>query len=545
LNAREGAVLDRFFAARMFAVCIALSTAAVASAQMQGSGAGGSPNYLRQTTFTIPFQIGQAAGETTEVRLFTSTDFGRTWQLAGRAAPNQEKFDFRAPADGMYWFSLRTVDRMGRLQPNAPHSPGLQVVVDTLAPKIDFTVESGADRDQLLRWQADDPNLDASTLKVRYQVAGAEWQDFAVRAEPATDARGRIVGLTRWMPPQGVSGQVVLHAEIADAAGNVASATRTIEVRGDAVADRRGGMSSTDASAIAPTDRDRQARTENSAQSQPWPVDRNSETPLDRSLAENRVADAPRPSAVAPPVAGRSGAEETTADGAAKSWPLPPGETAHMIASRSLRLRYDVQNVGASGVAKVELWQTTDGGKTWRLDATDDDLQSPITAQAPGEGLYGYRIRIENRLGQGGVRPASGDLPEIWVGVDLTRPQAAVTQALPGADAEGSYLDVRWNASDARLADRPISIYFSEQPAGPWSTVAASLVDTGEYRWRLPQRMPEQVFLRLEVRDTAGNLGVFQTGQPIALRAAGPQGRIQGIDAADPTAVRPLDYQRR
>ena len=36
-----------------------------------------------------------------------------------------------------------------------------------------------------------------------------------------------------------------------------------------------------------------------------------------------------------------------------------------------------------------------------------------------------------------------------------------------------------------------------------------------EYRWRLDERMPPRIYVRLEARDEAGNVGVFEAPEPV------------------------------
>jgi beta-lactamase regulating signal transducer with metallopeptidase domain len=67
-----------------------------------------------------------------ELILYASTDEGRTWRQAAVASPDQDAFLFTAPADGLYWFTVRTVDQEGRLDPPSPQSrPAQQIQVRT------------------------------------------------------------------------------------------------------------------------------------------------------------------------------------------------------------------------------------------------------------------------------------------------------------------------------------------------------------------------------------------------------------------------------
>ena len=78
-------------------------------------------------------------------------------------------------------------------------------------------------------------------------------------------------------------------------------------------------------------------------------------------------------------------------------------------------------------------------------------------------------------------------------------------------------LMVRWEADDDNLEPRPISLFYSSRPAGPWTTIATNLENVGEYTWPLERHVPRRFYLKLEARDTAGNVAAFQTSEPVVV----------------------------
>jgi len=218
---------------------------------------------------------------------------------------------------------------------------------------------------------------------------------------------------------------------------------------------------------------------------------------------------------------------------------VPRGVEPRFVNSRTFSLEYQVEDVGGWGVSKVQLWGTRDGGQTWHYYAEDDDNRSPLNVTVDGEGLYGFRIVVQSAAGPGGFAPQSGDEPELWVGVDLHRPQAELLSVEPGAGNLSDHLVLRWRAADDNLEARPISLFYSSRPTGPWSAAATGLQNTGEYAWRLERYVPTQFYLRLEVRDTAGNLAAYQTVEPIRLDRPEPTGSLRAVEPVDPTAAAP------
>jgi len=95
------------------------------------------------------------------------------------------------------------------------------------------------------------------------------------------------------------------------------------------------------------------------------------------------------------------------------------------------------------------------------------------------EGIYGFRVVVTNGAGMGGKPPASGDLPDLWVGVDLTKPTARIVSAQQGVDAEAGSLIISWQADD-KNACRPARVA-RVQPE-PRRAMAADRQRTGEHR---------------------------------------------------------------
>ncbi|MBI2825697.1 MAG: hypothetical protein HYX69_13515 [Planctomycetia bacterium] len=208
---------------------------------------------------------------------------------------------------------------------------------------------------------------------------------------------------------------------------------------------------------------------------------------------------------------------------------LPSDARPRLVNSRRFELDYDIEAVGPAGVGKVEVWGTPDGGRAWSSYGVDSDNRSPFAVNVSGEGLYGFRVVVESGAGLRGERPKEGDKPDVWVEVDTTKPVARLTKAELGTGPHAGELSITWEASDEQLAERPISLFLSPYPDGPWSTMAAELENTGQYTWRLDNRAPGRVYLRLEARDEAGNIQVVDSVEPVPLDPVRPKGRIRAV----------------
>jgi hypothetical protein len=211
-------------------------------------------------------------------------------------------------------------------------------------------------------------------------------------------------------------------------------------------------------------------------------------------------------------------------------------QNSKLIGSRTFALEYDLEE-GQWGVSEVELWGTRDNGKSWRMFAKDDDHRSPLVVTVDDEGRYGFRIVVQSAGGSEAARPRPGDAPELHVTVDLRQPVAELTAIERGPGNAADQLILHWRAEDDNLDARPVSLYYSSRPSPPWSAVATNLQNTGQYSWRVERHVPERFYLRLEVRDAAGNLAAFETREPIEFTQSAPSARLNSAESIGPTTT--------
>ena len=207
---------------------------------------------------------------------------------------------------------------------------------------------------------------------------------------------------------------------------------------------------------------------------------------------------------------------------------IPPGEEPRRVNSTKFELAYDLDATTSAGATRVDLYGTRDGGKTWTNNGTAAANSGTVAVRVDGEGTYGFRLAVQKANGTS-TQPRNGDLPEVWVVVDTTKPEAKLTSAELGTGTTAGTLFIRWEASDAKLAARPVSLFFAANKGGPWTTIASGLDNSGQYGWKLDRRVPDRVYLRLEVSDEAGNLTAVESADPVSLNPSSPTGRIRGV----------------
>jgi hypothetical protein len=205
--------------------------------------------------------------------------------------------------------------------------------------------------------------------------------------------------------------------------------------------------------------------------------------------------------------------------------------SVRVVNSKRFNLDYEVRDVGSSGVAGVELWYTQDGN-TWHKHDAKLHHRSPYVIEVAEEDLYGFTLVAHTGSGLSGRVPRTGDAPQVWVEVDVTRPAVRLLDVQPGTGAEAGTLDVLWQATDKNLDPHPITLSYAESADGPWAPIAAHLENTGRYAWHMPAGVPARLLVRIEALDRAGNVGAAQTPAPLAADVTLPTTSIRDVEPA-------------
>ena len=199
--------------------------------------------------------------------------------------------------------------------------------------------------------------------------------------------------------------------------------------------------------------------------------------------------------------------------------------------SNSVRfsLEYELESIGRRGIEAVELWGTVDAGENWKRWGSDPDLTSPFDIEVLEEGIFGFRSVVIGGNGLVSPSPRPGDPPDIAVVVDTTPPKVRLTSVRYGEGDQTGSLVIRYDCGDKYLAARPVTLSFSDRPDGPWTTIAAGLVNDGEYVWPADPELPCQIYLRIDAVDQAENVGTYILDRPVETQGLAPRARIRGF----------------
>ena len=543
-------------------LCLVIAWAMVSSSQAAPAPNTLKPIYWKQRLFFVPYQVNKNTGsldQISKVQLMLSRNGSAGWYPLQEANTNVRGFSYHAPADGQYWFSLRHINSKGQPWPSAQVTAQLHIVIDTVKPTLKLEGSLGQVGAVAVRFEATDANLNPQSMNLEARTADGNW----TRLSPVPDVsqQDRLVGHAEWSTPFGAKA-IELRASISDHAGHQVQATSTVIVSGPSLKmpannpslQARQDASSPNNETVNPF----QAASQMPARE--WPA--NNQMPVDDVKQQSPVADSPPlrnpyttasgsgasnkiPAqfagdqfASAPGLLNESGQTANASAGNATEWNSPSvssldsSESAagiRTVNSRTFEVEYDLESVGPWGVSKVELWGTHDNGQTWQSYGSDPDNRSPIRATVEGQGLYGFRILVDGANGLRAAPPRSGDQPELMVAVDLQSPVVQLQSATLGQGNFAGHLQIVWQATDANLEPRPIGLFYSAYPNGPWTTIASGLENTGSYIWRLGRQVPDQFFVRLEARDIAGNVATHQLSSPVTLSRPQPTGRLRAV----------------
>jgi hypothetical protein len=216
--------------------------------------------YLNRSVVVYDYEVTRKGVSGLQVvRLWVTSDDGRTWGLAAAVKPG-EPLRASLGKDGRYGARLGLVSGAGLStpEPKAGDTPELTVVVDTLPPVVQVTAgrAGGAASGLVIDAAVWDENLDTGAAQVQWRDADdpkPEWHDIRPGSSPGEgrnldvtgplstpdNLKGRRVSCWRWKwawePTNPVPAKVLVRVVVTDRAGNVAECVTPQPVATDTV----------------------------------------------------------------------------------------------------------------------------------------------------------------------------------------------------------------------------------------------------------------------------------------------------------------------
>jgi hypothetical protein len=522
--------------------------------------------FLNLRNFQIPLRIEESRrAEIKQLILWASVDSGKTWDQVATVTPDKDGFNYYAKEDGLYLFKVQVEDQQGTKQPGDIYKApvGQRIMVDTMRPQVQIMAAERQGDEIAVRWEIREDNPDVSSLRLEYRTADAPaevWSPVNLTPALASQASFRVPG----------SAAVSVRLQIADQAGNSATATAEVPAAG---ATAGVGPGAPMVKSSNPNDKDRPWSPTQPVSLTKIPSDGN-DSPRPLTKPQPDALDTLPPAGSNPPSKGGSSTFDSSppsvtsgsgnqlvastntkvnsSDSAAPAGGSRTGRgempRLQIVNNSKVTLEYQVNKFGPSGVGSVELYVTRDDGQKWERYGEGQNLNIPIPADArgttssvqrsltvtlPGEGTYGFYLVVKSGAGLGKPAPKDGvTLPQMRIEVDETAPQANLYAPVPDPQQKDCLI-LSWTATDRNLAEKPITLQWAERANGPWETIGApELPNTGKFSWKLTSQVPPRVYLRLVVRDTAGNMAEAVTPQPILVDLNEPEAQFIGLSGA-------------
>jgi hypothetical protein len=522
-----------------------LTTLALAGLLMVPGQGSDEPKPVNQRTIQLPINYDPSQrNEVRECLLFMNKGGADRWEQVRQATAEATSFEYTMPSDGIYWFSLMTVDKQGRRDPTdiATAPVGLKVLVDTIAPVVRVTRAERAGDDVVVSWDIQELNPQFSRFKMEYRGSDSRWYPIEVRPSISGDVK---------LPNAAKVGATSIRIELYDTAGNHGELVK--EITGTTVVARTGN---TPMVPLIPPN----TGLVNPVSNEVVMPDLTGTKPTPDISFPKLASDIPAgvPASNGPAVIGESSPPkpmiaplpvEPTEPKPSEKVPSPTFErqlpAIQPINVARFKLTYNIESQGPSGVSRAEVWMTRNDGKDWVRWMNTEKVETPLTIELDQkanpnlEGVYGLKIILASGAGLTHGAPVAGDVPEMRVDLDLTAPSIKIFEPIPDPKEKDTMI-LRWKAEDRNLANEPITIEWSEFVDGPWHPITSQEVDgksvatkwipnTGNFPWKLHSGVPARVYLKISGRDLAGNVGEAKTRQPILVDLNKPVARIQGI----------------
>ncbi len=455
------------------------------------------PLYWPSNRLAFPVNLERPREEISKIVLSISDDGGKTWSTCWEGPPPPDKkIPVSVPKDGCYCFSVATVYKQGDTVPPQP-AIGRKIIFDSTKP--DIHLKAWRDNDKIVfNWDIHEANPNKPTLKLEYQMADGtndQWYKAPI-------VHAGFKGEESFVVPS--QGAVKLRMTLTDLANNVGVGDAAVPAVGSSVVPATAGD-------LHPPEPYRPT---------PPPI------------------GGPPPSVIA----------SEKVPGGGHYGPNNGAPPVKVVKTQLLKVEFDVERCGPSGLGKADVYLSTDDGGHWEIAQRDLRVMGPdgnpglrdvpirgasVMVNLPHEEVvYGIYLVVKSGAGLGEAPPQSGRPPQMRVEVDNQAPTAYLLQPLADPNQENGVI-LLWKAFDRNPETNPITLEYGDTPSGPWKPIGPPALpntggdgkdSTGKFAWTIPYDLNAgRAYLRLTVRDLAGNVALIVSNQAILFDTVRPK----------------------
>jgi hypothetical protein len=204
-----------------------------------------------------------------------------------------------------------------------------------------------------------------------------------------------------------------------------------------------------------------------------------------------------------------------------------------------VRIEWQGGDLGGSGLKRITLWITRDGGQSWKPHGEDLSLKSPFEF-TDLDGIYGLKLVGEDKMGNANPPPVPGMPPLFTLTLDRTKPEVKLISPTAGGYLGGAAMEVQWTAKDnVDMPANGIELDWSDNGGKTWKVIGKGLKNDGLYSWIPPRATLPDCRLKVIAADFAGNVAEVVSAR-FGIDGTVPEARATGPDRSNSNTVQIL-----